>query len=73
MTYGVRAAQLAGLRFQDIGWRDGQIQFPVAKRGRQVTAPMTTSVGEALLAYIRDGRPKSLSGTQCTVSTARSQ
>lgn len=61
ITYGVRAAQLAGLRFQDIGWRDGQIKFPMAKRGRQVTAPMTTSVGEALLAYIRDGRPKSLS------------
>ncbi len=59
MTYGVRAAQLAGLRFQDIGWRDGQITFPAVKRGRQVTAPLTTSVGEALLAYFRDGRPES--------------
>jgi integrase/recombinase XerD len=59
MTYGMRAAQVAGLRLQDIGWRDGEITFPVAKGGRQVTAPLTTSVGEALLAYLRDSRPES--------------
>ena len=58
MTYGIRAAQLVGLRLQDIRWRDSQMTFPAAKRGRQVTAPLTTSVGSALLEYIRDSRPE---------------
>ena len=58
MTYGIRAGQLAGLRLQDVHWRDGHITFPTAKRGRQVTAPLTTSVGSALLEYIRDSRPE---------------
>jgi integrase len=58
MTYGIRAGQLAGLRLQDVNWRDSQITFPAAKRGRVVTAPLTTSVGWALLEYIRDGRPE---------------
>jgi site-specific recombinase XerD len=56
-TYGVRAGQLAALQLQDVHWREGEISFPAAKRGRQVTAPLTTSVGEALLEYIRDTRP----------------
>jgi hypothetical protein len=33
MTYAIRAGQLAGLRLQDVHWRDGQITFPAAKRG----------------------------------------
>jgi integrase len=46
------------LRLQDVHWRDGHITFPAAKRGRQVTSPLTTSVGSALLEYIRYNRPE---------------
>jgi integrase len=39
MTYGVRAGQLTSLRIDDIHWRDNQIIFQPAKRGRQIIAP----------------------------------
>ena len=57
MSYGVRAGQLAGVRLDDVHWRDGQILFPAAKGGRPISAPLTAAVGDALLRYIRDGRP----------------
>lgn len=59
ITYGVRAGQLRGLRLEDVHWREAQITFPSAKRGRPINAPLTAAVGDALLQYIRDGRPSS--------------
>jgi site-specific recombinase XerD len=59
MTYGVRAGQLSGLRLDDVHWRDAGITFPAAKRGRVINAPLTAAVGDALLQYIREGRPNS--------------
>ena len=59
MTYGVRAGQLSGLRLDDVHWRDARITFPAAKRGRLINAPLTAAVGDALLQYIREGRPNS--------------
>jgi site-specific recombinase XerD len=59
MTYGVRAGQLTSLRLDDVHWRDNRITFPAAKRGRPINAPLTAAVGDALLQYIRDGRPAS--------------
>jgi site-specific recombinase XerD len=59
MTYGVRACQLTSLRLDDVNWRDSQITFPAAKRGRPINAPLTAPVGDALLQYIRNGRPAS--------------
>lgn len=57
ITYGVRASQLASVRLDDVHWREDQIIFPSAKGGRPVSAPLTAAVGDALLKYIRDGRP----------------
>jgi integrase/recombinase XerD len=59
MTYGVRAGQLTSLRLDDVNWRDSRITFPAAKRGRPINAPLTAAVGDALLQYIRHGRPAS--------------
>src|ERR1019366_3464877 len=58
-TYGVRAGQLSGLRLEDVHWRDARITFPAAKRGRLINAPLTAAVGDALLQYMREGRPNS--------------
>jgi len=57
MTYGVRAGQLASVRLDDVHWREGQIMFLAAKGGRPISAPLTPAVGDALLKYIREGRP----------------
>jgi len=59
MTYGVRAGQLTHLRLDDIDWRQGVLRFPAAKRGRPIIVPLTAAVGDALLHYLRRGRPLS--------------
>jgi integrase len=59
MTYGVRAGQLTGLRLEDVHWRDAQITFSSAKRGRPINAPLTSAVGDAFVQYLREGRPNS--------------
>lgn len=59
ITYGVRAGQLANLQLEDVHWREGLITFPAAKKGRCIEVPLTPGVGNALLRYLRDGRPVS--------------
>lgn len=58
-TYGVRGGQVRTLRLDDIHWRQNRIRFPACKGGRQVIEPLTDEVGEALLDYLRNGRPPS--------------
>jgi integrase len=57
ITYGIRASQLTALRVDDLRWREAEIVIPPAKRGRTVVVPMTASAGNALMDYLRDGRP----------------
>ncbi len=57
-TYGVRGGQVRALRLSDIQWRQSAIRFPACKGGRQVIEPLTDEVGEALLDYLRNGRPR---------------
>jgi site-specific recombinase XerD len=57
-TYGVRAAQVRALMFEDINWRKSQLQFRALKHGKDIVVPLTMEVGESLLDYIRLTRPK---------------
>lgn len=53
---GLRAGDIRQLRFSDIDWRGGWIE--VTGKSRRVTRlPLTQEVGDALAAYLRDGRP----------------
>lgn len=56
-SYGVRSKQVGALRLSDIQWSAGQVRFMAMKRGKSVVHPLTTDVGNSLLAYLRDGRP----------------
>ena len=56
-TYGVRGGQVRALRLKDIQWRQSRIRFPACKGGRQVIEPIIAEVGDALLDYLRHGRP----------------
>jgi site-specific recombinase XerD len=54
---GLRAAEAAALRLDDIDWRAGEIVV----RGKGHTKerlPLPTDVGDALVAYLRRGRPR---------------
>lgn len=55
---GLRAAELAGLRLEDLDWRAGELVVH-GKGGREERMPLPVDVGEALAAYLRDGRPRS--------------
>jgi site-specific recombinase XerD len=55
---GLRANEVASLTLDDIDWRSGEMR--VCAKGRQrVVMPMPPHVGAAVVAYLRDGRPKS--------------
>jgi integrase len=56
-VYGVRACQLSALRLDDIDWRRELLRVPGAKGGRDVDYPLHPAVGEAIVDYLRHGRP----------------
>ena len=57
LTYGVRAGQICLLCLEDISWRSETLAFPPLKGGRPIVVPLAPSVGEAIVAYLRCGRP----------------
>ena len=58
-TYGLRAGEVVRLRLQDIDWRRDQIHIQQSKTRADLWLPLMAAVGEALLDYLRLGRPKS--------------
>ncbi|MCC6145033.1 MAG: tyrosine-type recombinase/integrase [Candidatus Hydrogenedentes bacterium] len=58
VTYGLRAGEINKLQLQDIDWRRDLIHVRRSKAGRPLTLPLSRDVGEAVLAYLRKGRPK---------------
>ncbi len=53
---GVRAGELAALRLDDIDWRAGTIV--IRGKGHHLEQlPLPTDVGDAIVAYLRHGRP----------------
>jgi integrase/recombinase XerD len=54
---GLRAAEVAALRLEDIDWRAGEIV--VRGKGRtEERLPLPSDVGEAVAVYLRRGRPQ---------------
>jgi integrase/recombinase XerD len=53
---GLRAGAVAALSLGDIDWRAGEITA-VGKGGRSERLPLPVDVGEAIVAYLCDGRP----------------
>lgn len=50
---GLRAAEVAALRVDDMAWRDGHIRLRPGKSGRERLLPLPQEVGEALVAALR--------------------
>jgi integrase/recombinase XerD len=53
---GLRAGELAALRLDDVDWRCGEIDI-TGKGGRRERLPLPDDVGQALVGYLRCGRP----------------
>lgn len=56
---GLRASEVAQLKFADIDWRNGSIAV-CGKGRRQETLPLPQEVGDAILRYLNQGRPSLL-------------
>jgi integrase/recombinase XerD len=63
---GLRASEVAHLRFEQIDWVNGQLTI-VGKVRREERLPLTQEVGDAMIAYIERARP--LVATTCVFMT----
>ena len=59
VTYGLRAGEAADLRLEDIDWQQDLLRIRCSKPGRTVVQPLSESVGEPILCYLRNVRPES--------------
>lgn len=57
-TYGLRAGEIAALRLEDIDWSHDRLQIHHSKTGVYSELPLLRAPGEAILDYLRKGRPK---------------
>jgi site-specific recombinase XerD len=57
-TYGLRSSEVRNLRFDDIDWRAESIRVRHTKTRARSFLPLMEPVGEAVLAYLRSGRPE---------------
>jgi site-specific recombinase XerD len=56
-TYGLRAGEIARLKLDDIDWRADRICVLHTKTSTHSLLPLLPTVGDALLEYLRRGRP----------------
>ena len=57
-SYGVRGGQIRALQLNDIRWSQDQILFKATKGGKDSLLPLTPQVGESLLDYLQNARPR---------------
>jgi len=60
VAYGLRAAEVVGLRLDDLDWKNDIIRVRCPKPGRTLVRPLSPDVGNAILRYIREARPTGL-------------
>jgi integrase/recombinase XerD len=58
-VYGFRVGEVCRLRLDDIDWANERISVRRFNQGKTQTYPLTTEIGNALLRYLREVRPKS--------------
>ncbi|ETR72738.1 MAG: Integrase/recombinase [Candidatus Magnetoglobus multicellularis str. Araruama] len=58
LSMGLRACDIVNLQFNDIDWHRSEINIVQQKTGNSLVLPLLPDVGNALAAYILNGRPK---------------
>lgn len=57
-TYGLRPSEVVALRLDDLNWRGGSLRVRQLKTRRELHLPLVEPVLEALIQYLRNGRPQ---------------
>jgi len=60
---GIRASDIRLLQFHDLDWDHNIIHIIQCKTNQKIELPLLNIIGEAIIDYIRNGRPKSESKT----------
>ncbi len=55
---GLRAGDIRTLKLDDLHWEDSRVEITQSKTTTPLSLPLTDEVGEALIDYLRSGRPK---------------
>ena len=58
LTYGLRAREVASLTLDDIDWKRDRLHITGRKADHNTTYPLSKTVGEAIVAYLKNGRPE---------------
>jgi site-specific recombinase XerD len=58
-VYGLRAGEVIALRLEDLDWEREVLSVPHSKRQKPRTYPLCRPVGDAILRYLRQVRPRS--------------
>ena len=58
---GLRVSDVANLSFKDINWENNSISIIQYKTGNPLTLPLLSIVGNAIIDYLKNARPKSIS------------
>ena len=56
---GLRTCDIRGLRLEDIRWDEAKILIRQSKTGIPLVLPLTEEIGQALIDYLKHGRPES--------------
>lgn len=57
VIYGLRGREVAALRLDDIDWKRERLAVPERKAGHSTAFPLSPPVGDAIVDYLRHGRP----------------
>ena len=55
---GLRSSDVANLRFSNIDWEKDRIRLTQVKTGNLLELPLLSDVGEAIINYLKNARPK---------------
>ena len=58
VAYGLRSGEVAGLRLDDLDWTEEILRVRCPKPARTHLYPLSRGVGQTILRYVRDGRPR---------------
>ncbi len=59
LRLGFRASDIANLKFENISWQTNEFTFEQQKTAKSITLPILAEVGNALIDYLKYGRPVS--------------
>jgi site-specific recombinase XerD len=57
-SYGLRAREIAAMQLEDLDWKQAQLRVPTRKGGHSTLYPLSATVGEAIIDYLRSARPQ---------------